>query len=41
MDISREYGKEVLFYYGLAVVFAPIFSHAVEWCFKSILEWFW
>jgi hypothetical protein len=30
MDLSREFGKEVFFYYGTAIVFAPLFIHLVE-----------
>lgn len=30
MDLSREFGQEVFFYYGIAIVMAPIFIHLIE-----------
>jgi hypothetical protein len=37
MDLSREFGKEVFFYYGTAIVAAPLLIHLVE----TITRYFW
>jgi hypothetical protein len=36
MDLSREFGKEVFFYYGTAIILAPLFIRLIEMLFQYL-----